>query len=389
MAVKHYLLFGHKTMITLLEWVYAVYTTDVLSFNNSPDHTMYNPGLLLQRLSHNSISSFGPIESYSDKTPTRSPKDVAHDLYPIDVLYGCYDPTARQIQIFTKAIERDKALYNSTFDDLLNIVRLHEYAHAFVHLGIREGRFNDVLFLQNSNGLTNWTKFLEQRLDVFNRIDNASHEFLAQALTVACIFSCDEPHRGRLETVFHNLEQRQPSHYHVPKESLAPLAALSDVHWDIALDMARGEGPDIPRDGFDLRTGLNAIILLMSETNDAELCSIVVEDELTDALKNSLRRDDNSSLSQFSEMELLIDKYHGLKVEIFAREHPPPHFRVINGSESANYSIKDCSQLNGGLRREYVTVKKWHGNNKNKLIEAWNSRRPTDCPVGPYRDEEY
>lgn len=375
-------------MNTHREWASVVYTTYHLSINNSPEHPRHHPGSLLQRLSHNSTTSFGPIESYSDRTPTQSPKDAAHDLYPIDVLYGCYDPTARQIQIFTKAIERDRALYHSTFHDLLNIVRLHEYAHAFVHLGIRDGHFYDVLSLQNSHGLTDWAKFSEQRLDVFNRIDNASHEFLAQALTLACIFSCDEPHRGRLKAVFHNLEQRQPPQYHIPQELLASLAVLKAADWDFALDMARGEVPDIPLDGFDLRTGLSEIILLMSETNDAELCSIVVEDELTDALKNSLRRDDNSSFSQFSEMELLIDKYHGLKVEIFAREHPPPHFRVINGSESANYSIKDCSQLNGGLRREYDTVKKWHGNNKNKLIEAWNSRRPTDCPVGPYRDED-
>ena len=85
-------------------------------------------------------------------------------------------------------------------------------------------------------------------------------------------------------------------------------------------------------------------------------------------------------------LEFLVDRFAGLRVEVFAREHPPPHFRVSCGQEAANYRIADCTQLNVGLRREHRTVRAWHAANKQKLIAAWNSRRPSDCPVGEYRE---
>jgi hypothetical protein len=72
------------------------------------------------------------------------------------------------------------------------------------------------------------------------------------------------------------------------------------------------------------------------------------------------------------------------KIEVFANEHPPPHFRVQYAGETANYRIKDCQQLNGGLLRYERLIRKWHSKNKPKLIEAWNNFRPSDCPVGEY-----
>lgn len=83
----------------------------------------------------------------------------------------------------------------------------------------------------------------------------------------------------------------------------------------------------------------------------------------------------------------LVDRIQDLRVEVFSNEHPPPHFRVKCGSETANYQIKDCAQLNGRLKGSYRAIKRWHTENKPKLIEAWNSRRPTDCPVGAYRED--
>jgi hypothetical protein len=82
----------------------------------------------------------------------------------------------------------------------------------------------------------------------------------------------------------------------------------------------------------------------------------------------------------------LVDRFRGLRVEVFSNEHPPPHFRVKCGGETANYRISDGFQLNGGLEKFHGVIKNWHAGNKPKLIEAWNSRRPTDCPVGAYRE---
>ena len=73
-----------------------------------------------------------------------------------------------------------------------------------------------------------------------------------------------------------------------------------------------------------------------------------------------------------------------LKIEVFANEHPPPHFRVKYAGETANYRIGDCEQINGGLQRYYRIIRDWHSKHKAKLVESWNTFRPTDCPVGEY-----
>jgi type I restriction enzyme, R subunit len=81
-----------------------------------------------------------------------------------------------------------------------------------------------------------------------------------------------------------------------------------------------------------------------------------------------------------------VDMFRGFKVEVFSNEHAPPHFRVKYAGETANYQISDCTQINGGLARYFNTIREWHAKNKQKLIETWDKRRPTDCPVGKYRE---
>jgi hypothetical protein len=82
----------------------------------------------------------------------------------------------------------------------------------------------------------------------------------------------------------------------------------------------------------------------------------------------------------------LIERFHGLRIEVFSNEHPPPHFRVKCAEDSGNYRISDCEQLNGGLRKYHAVIREWHSKHKSKLIAAWNSSRPSDCPVGEYID---
>lgn len=84
-------------------------------------------------------------------------------------------------------------------------------------------------------------------------------------------------------------------------------------------------------------------------------------------------------------MEWLVAFDGGLKIEVFSNEHPPPHFRVKYGGETANFTISDCAKLNGGLNRWERNIKAWHKKNKDALIQAWNASRPSDCPVGNYR----
>jgi hypothetical protein len=106
-------------------------------------------------------------------------------------------------------------------------------------------------------------------------------------------------------------------------------------------------------------------------------------------LARSLARDftmgpiiDDSSLRFLGEE--LVDTLDGLKIEIFSREHPPPHFRVSLAGETANFTIKDCTRLNGGLSKWLRNIRKWHAIHKQELISVWNRTRPSDCPVGLY-----
>ena len=78
----------------------------------------------------------------------------------------------------------------------------------------------------------------------------------------------------------------------------------------------------------------------------------------------------------------------GLKVQLFSREHPPPHFRVFYSGESADFAISDCRKLAGGLAKWERTIRAWHADNKDNLIEVWNRTRPGDCPVGAYREPD-
>ncbi len=81
-----------------------------------------------------------------------------------------------------------------------------------------------------------------------------------------------------------------------------------------------------------------------------------------------------------------VGQFAGFSVHIFSDEHPPPHFRVNYAGETADYTIRDCQQIRGGLRKHYRRIRAWHARNKEQLVIAWNELRPTDCPVGPFSE---
>jgi hypothetical protein len=80
--------------------------------------------------------------------------------------------------------------------------------------------------------------------------------------------------------------------------------------------------------------------------------------------------------------EASIGRFGGFKVDIFADEHPPPHFRVSYQGENASYRITDGAKIVGGLDRYQRNIAEWYQMNRTLLINAWNERRPSDCPVG-------
>jgi hypothetical protein len=87
------------------------------------------------------------------------------------------------------------------------------------------------------------------------------------------------------------------------------------------------------------------------------------------------------------ETKQLVARVNGLRLEIYSREHPPPHFHVVAPDIDATFAIDDCRQLNGTISPSAARkVRYWHGYSKPKLIEVWNGTRPSGCTVGPYTD---
>lgn len=86
-----------------------------------------------------------------------------------------------------------------------------------------------------------------------------------------------------------------------------------------------------------------------------------------------------------TQIRQLVERVHGLKIEIYLNEHPPPHFHVKSPNIEASFSIHDCSKLNGSIDRgDLKKIKYWHKHSKELLIRQWNESRPTNCVVGEY-----
>lgn len=80
----------------------------------------------------------------------------------------------------------------------------------------------------------------------------------------------------------------------------------------------------------------------------------------------------------------LVARVNGLKVEIFSREHPPPHFHISGGGVDATFSLVNCAHLEGAIPgREKRLVEWWYERSQTQLIQEWNKTRPENCPVGP------
>jgi type I restriction enzyme, R subunit len=118
----------------------------------------------------------------------------------------------------------------------------------------------------------------------------------------------------------------------------------------------------------------------MSESKE---WAVELEGDIVDELLSALEARSEES----DHIEFLVGFNKGLKIEIFSDEHPPPHFRVLYQGESNNFRISDCSAMNGdGLLQYFRDIRKWHKNNKHVLIDTWNRTRPSDCPVGMYKE---
>lgn len=111
---------------------------------------------------------------------------------------------------------------------------------------------------------------------------------------------------------------------------------------------------------------------------------IAVDEDLQESLRRYFRMGPMTAGGLIRLEEQVVDFVDGgLKVEIRAREHPPPHFHVSFQGESNSYNICTGEPSNDkALKKWFRNISKWHAKNRDRLVATWNRTRPSDCPVG-------
>jgi hypothetical protein len=62
----------------------------------------------------------------------------------------------------------------------------------------------------------------------------------------------------------------------------------------------------------------------------------------------------------------------GVKIQIYAQEHPPPHFHAVFAERRVQVEIGSLRVMNGGLpRRKLALVLSWAGSRQEALLGAW------------------
>jgi len=246
------------------DWATAQRCSDVLLRGHHRVESADEPTLLVQRLARNPILCGGPTEYFSQNMPVRLPGSPYDDsLRPIDVLYGRYDPKTREIEIFVNRIDQDANIYGAEPGDLREIVRIHEHAHAVVHLGSRADDVYDHLATSGQSKRTEWPEFIDRRTSWFTEFPNELHEFLVQALTHAVLQKLSVMRRSeKLRQVFDELELKQPPEYRL---SSAVKRCAAEADWALIIDAARCTTDVYPDQDFTLRSGLEALVCSVAE----------------------------------------------------------------------------------------------------------------------------
>ena len=177
------------TTEALAEWAKAMLVMQLLRDNCR--HTEFgslprvdHPAILMQAAIQETFRPASPTEVYSDARPIFvAPSPEAEGQIPIDILLGCYLSRTRTIKIFCKNIAHFASTeFNCNATDLEVIVRLHEYAHALVHIGLFWKEESGVILGYPTGQETNWGVFLHARSKAIRSLTADTREFLAQVL---------------------------------------------------------------------------------------------------------------------------------------------------------------------------------------------------------------
>lgn len=67
-----------------------------------------------------------------------------------------------------------------------------------------------------------------------------------------------------------------------------------------------------------------------------------------------------------------ISQFFGIVIQMFWREHAPPHFHALYGDAEVLIDIKTLEVLKGGLpKRAQALVLEWAAQHREALMEDW------------------
>jgi Domain of unknown function (DUF4160) len=76
-----------------------------------------------------------------------------------------------------------------------------------------------------------------------------------------------------------------------------------------------------------------------------------------------------------------ISQFFGIVIQMFWREHAPPHFHAMYGEYEALIDIRTLEIIRGSLpRRAQALVLEWAAQHRTELMEDWNLCQSKQLP---------
>mgnify|MGYP001310844229 CR=1 FL=1 len=76
-----------------------------------------------------------------------------------------------------------------------------------------------------------------------------------------------------------------------------------------------------------------------------------------------------------------ISSFLGIIIQMYWRDHAPPHFHVIYGEHEAAIAIRDLRVMHGSLpNRVLMLVFEWAVDHRSELLEDWELCRQLKTP---------
>jgi hypothetical protein len=95
----------------------------------------------------------------------------------------------------------------------------------------------------------------------------------------------------------------------------------------------------------------------------------------------ALRDGQGASASCYDSAMPTISTFFGLVIQMFWREHAPPHFHALYAEYEVEIDIRTLEVLQGKLpRRALALVLEWAAEHRNELMEDWTLCQAKQLP---------